>query len=579
MTNEKTQLETMVIEQQSSILSAFRVHVHSSQADALLLTESECSQSLIIADQEESPKPADLYRYQDKSVAGMDSSDCIETAGLLSICGIATPYSQNLLDRWTSLPQFDDRIRAAERDAQIEKKERLQPMVESDDEDETDPSRTLSGNGARMATSRKSDSIQPLFTEAHGIPVPTREHSFGPAAPPSPAASPRASRSSVIAPVNEEESPTSPRSSISSLPVDAAAAVEAKEDDDDIDLEIPWTLCTRKHYWKYIDNKIVRSDTDQPPMTAFAERNSWTEIMASWVCKEAIREAGYRVTQVQKEKRDGRRTKFETCFCVEKPLQFQQVKQLVERTVELYRQRKPATPPPPPPPAVRRSSFNRPPSSPLNVPHVNGVDRDRTPIPHRLAQQPVDRPTTSMLYPPPPPRLDRSHSEPGSSPGSRSTPMPVPGFQVGSNSHATSLHIPMAPSSPYSSSLPMGPQSPQQAPYNTLYNSNPQLTYPPNPSYKTGQGMQQSHQPFNTTMPHSPLRQSHLQPTSKSRYEDEYTTADSEQSDRDRRRQRSKSRSRYEQDRRRKGHKKSKAAGALLGVGGLTALLDGLSGL
>jgi hypothetical protein len=73
-----------------------------------------------------------------------------------------------------------------------------------------------------------------------------------------------------------------------------------------------------------------------------------------------------------------------------------------------------------------------------------------------------------------------------------------------------------------------------------------------------------------------------MNPIPNRRYDDGFTTSDSE-AERPRRR-RSKSRSRYSYDKERDGGKKKsstgrKAAGALLGVGGLAALLDGLSGL
>jgi hypothetical protein len=274
--------------------------------------------------------------------------------------------------------------------------------------------------------------------------------------------------------------------------------------------------------------------------------------MASWVCKEAIREAGYKFTQVQKDVQDGRRTKFETCFCVEKPLQFEQVKQLVERTVEIYRQKKP----PSPAPQVRRSSFNRPPP----------IDRDRTPVPHKT-HPPMGRPTGAMLVPPHvPPPLSRSISTPG--------PGPLPGFHQAQNPRASNLHIPIPPG-PYSTSMPQGPYSPQmpQGPYSPqLYNS-PQTIYPLNPTFNNPPGLPPHLQPHNLGVPQSPLRQSHLHP--KSKYDDEFTTSESD-SGKDRRRRRSKSRSR---DVKKKSHNKSKAAGVLMGVGGLTALLDGLSGL
>jgi hypothetical protein len=70
------------------------------------------------------------------------------------------------------------------------------------------------------------------------------------------------------------------------------------------------------------------------------------------------------------------------------------------------------------------------------------------------------------------------------------------------------------------------------------------------------------------------------------RYDDDFTTSESELERPRRRRSKSKSRT-YEKERERERDKYGKkshmgrkaAAGALLGVGGLTALLDGLSGL
>jgi hypothetical protein len=66
------------------------------------------------------------------------------------------------------------------------------------------------------------------------------------------------------------------------------------------------------------------------------------------------------------------------------------------------------------------------------------------------------------------------------------------------------------------------------------------------------------------------------------KYDDDSMTSDSGG---ERRRRRSKSRRRYDREKgrdgegRRKKHGKSAAVGTLMGIGGLTALLDGLSGL
>ncbi|KAJ4370404.1 hypothetical protein N0V83_004922 [Neocucurbitaria cava] len=352
--NERAQLETLILEQQLSILFTYKSHEQAPRPDCRLLMEADSSQSIIALDRKDTPAPVSLHRYQDDYIASLDITPSFESEWLQAVCSITSSQAERLLERWTSLPQFDSRLRDAEREVRKQKAEFQQPSVESDSEEERKYRSKLAGSGTKL--SQKHDTLQPLFSDSTTIPVPipipipipVPELTYGPRAPLSPAASPRTSRNSLPTPANEQYSPTSPRSSISSLPVEAAAAMEAKDEDEDIDLEIPWTLCTRRHYWKHIDAKQVASNTDQLSSLAFIERSSWTEIMASWVCKEAIREAGYKFTQAQKDQKDGRRTKLETCFCIEKPLQFDQVKQLVERTVEIYRKTAPPTPPPQP---------------------------------------------------------------------------------------------------------------------------------------------------------------------------------------------------------------------------------------
>lgn len=100
--------------------------------------------------------------------------------------------------------------------------------------------------------------------------------------------------------------------------------------------------------------------------------------------------------------------------------------------------------------------------------------------------------------------------------------------------------------------------------------------YTPNPSFNTTGVPPHVQQAYNIGRPQSPLRQSFPR-SSKSKYEEEVSTTDSD-SAKDRRRRRSKSRSRHVPEPKKKSNK-SKAAGVLMGVGGLTALLDGLSGL
>lgn len=550
--------------------------------------EGDSSQSLVITGRGEAPRSSTLRSYQDEDLTSLDTSIYTEANGLPAVLTASASRVERLLQRWTSLPLFERRLQDEERERQRQRWETQQATVESDSEEESRTSK-LSGDGARRT--HRSGSIEPLFTEVNGTPSPPQEKQYGPTTPPTPIATPRTSRTSMPPATNEQYPIASPRSSLGSLPVEAAAAVEAKEEDSEADLEIPWKLCTRKYYWRFVDAKMVSSNTDQAYSLAYSERSSWTEIMASWVCKEAIREAGFRYTSYQKERKDNRRIRGETCFCIERPLQFEQVKRLVERTVDIYR--KAAAPSPPQQPQVRRSSFNRPPP-PHGILKGGAFDRNRTPVP-RSTHPPLDRSITSNHLPPPPgpPPLDRSLSMPG--PGLIPPPPPPPP-QSNVNSRTPNLQIPMSNQyAPQQPPLPQSPRLPQYPPQTNGYppqmmntTATPQyfppppanvpFTNPPLPSHSQPQNQ-------NYSIQASPLRQSYMRPSNR-RYDDDFTTSESE-FERPRRR-RSKSRSRmYEKERERERDKYGKkshtgrkaAAGALLGVGGLTALLDGLSGL
>ncbi len=535
------------------------------------------------------PRPSSLRSYQDEELRSLDTSVYTEANGLPAVFSISVSRAEHLLQHWTSLPLFERRLRDEERERQRQKQEYQQATVESDSDEEHSHTSKLSGDGARRA--HRSGSVQPLFTEVNDMSSLPQEKHYGPSAPPTPITTPRTSRTSMPPATSEQYTSASPRSSLGSLPVEAAAAVEAKEEDSDVDLEIPWKLCTRKYYWRFVDAKQVSSNTDQAYSLAYLERNSWTEIMASWVCKEAITEAGLRFTQYQKERKDSRRTRGETCFCIERPLQFEQVKRLVERTVEIYR--KAAPPTPPQQPQARRSSFHRPPPPP-NASKGNTFDRERTPVP-RNTHPPLDRANSSTHFAPPPgpPPLDRSFSMPGAG-------LVPPSPQQNINNRSLNLQIP-GPSQ-YASQLPPRPHSPrlpQYPPQTNGYPSQPMNTpvappyYPPPPNAPFANAPLPPHpqlQPQNYPIQASPLRQSYMNPgfTGTRRYDDDFTTSESEIERPRRRRSKSKGRM-YEKERERererdkygkKSHTGRKAAaGALLGVGGLTALLDGLSGL
>lgn len=522
-----------------------------------------------------SSKPADLYRYQERFLTSLDTTESNESEWLPAVCGIAKSHLERLLEKWTRLRQFNEKISDEEWKRDTEKKYTQQPTVDSDDEEYI--VQGLGVNDARLMTPtpQRPGGVQPLFSDTTFLPPPTpkgRPRSTSPAS--SSGASPRSSINSLASTNPTEYSPISPRTSITSLPVEAAAAVEAKDQDNDLDLEIPWTVCTRKHYWKYVDGKVKNTNTDLPSSSAFSDQHSWTEIPPSWVCAEAVKEARYKYTQVQKERQDGRRTKLETSFCIERPLTFDEVQRLVERTVELYRQNKP----PSPRPSSRRTSFDRPSGRHSNR---SSLDRDRTPL---ASQQqppppPLNRSTTTYpaQLPPPPPRgLDRTHSMPLGGPA-------FPTLNIASATSQAYLQVP-GPGSPYTQQT-RPPTYPAQPPLQS-----PSGIYPP-PIF----AQEASQKPYSrgvpTTIPQSPLRQTHAHAhahphSSNARRQDEHyssasTTSDSDNTARSRS---SKHRSRSRRSSNSHSHhgthstkgKKAGALGTIATVGGLAALLDGI---
>jgi hypothetical protein len=496
--NEKTQLEVAVIEQQLAIISAFRAY-ESSNPEARLLMEKDSAESLVT--RKDNAKPADLYRYQGQSMANMDF---LETSGeqfYSSVCKISDAYREDLLDRWTRLRQVEESMGYEQK----QKRDTQQPTVETDSEEDADRAPAVKAHTGGAFNPAPLDTMYDYTAPLS----PTS--SYG--------ASPRSSLNSFAS--QAPWPPMSPAPNPPSTPIKAAAAVEARDTDDEGNLEIPWTLCTRKYHWRYIDDKLKDSNTDMLSSEAYKDRNSWTEILATWVCKEAIKEQGYDYTQVQKERRVGRQTKFETCFCIQQALTFEQVRSLVERTVEIYRASQTETPPL----SRRRSSSYA--QSQLPTP----------PRPMPVARNTLDRTASLPAKTPPNLSIPNWNRHPSTPPNSY-PPHPSTSFPPQYNQHP--------PWAPY--------PSPSSIPY-----------YPPN----TGP----VRLPPNNPAPLHPKRRHNS--VSKMDYLDVSSTSDSDDTAYQKRRSRSRRSSASSQ----KKKKKHSTVGTLAKVGGLVTLLDGIADL
>ncbi|KAF2499825.1 hypothetical protein BU16DRAFT_558118 [Lophium mytilinum] len=473
--NEKLRMEVLIIEQQISLSSVSRLYDELRRSEAFssprLLENSDASNSIIVVEKEcelSATTPTSLVQYQDPSLAQIPHNDPKELAQVLCV---STEHIDHLIARWTRLQEVLEEMDRMQHEAeeqtkqqQHDRRQNQQPTVESEDSDDqlgTLPGVNRSGRSFPAPTPQRPGSIPPLFPDLPTLPmrVPDRRVSSAvPVSPPSSqyGVSPRSSGTLATSPSLLSQSSQSPRTSISSLPIRAAAAVTAKDEDESVDLKIPWRICDKRYYWEFIDGNVERSNAPLRVSAPFADRNAWTEILASWVCKEALREGGYDYTQIKTERNEEGRTKLETAFSIPRPLTFDEVERLVERTVELYRKRqRPRSP-------KRRSSSSSYQHYPVQ-PRISSA-ADRTP---RSIPPPI------QTYPP---SLDRATTFPGPNPNYN--PFPY-------NPASPNMQHPSYPA-PYAPQYSQAPLTPRSAHQRTSFsNTSPRTSMHNHPSYST----------------------------------------------------------------------------------------------
>ncbi|KAF2196421.1 hypothetical protein GQ43DRAFT_476342 [Delitschia confertaspora ATCC 74209] len=535
VSNEKDQLESLIIEQQISLLSVWRIHENRCQSqnavDPELLMEGGSSQNLTITEEEKALTPAGLCKFKDPALMGLDSSST-DVERSLVICRISKARMDYVLERWTRLHELESRVEDFESQTGTQRKANQQQTVEYDESDYKLSSSPMSPT---------SPIVVPGFDRG----------------PFSPASSCGVSPKSPGQPLPSGYSPQSPTASISTLPMAAAAVANAKNEDEDVQLGIPWRLCSRQYHWDFIDGKVQHSNTDIPPSDALTDRHSWTEIMASWLDKQAIKEAGYNYSQVQKDWRERGRTRFETCFVIQQPLVFSEVQRLVERTVELFRKTRSLTPPSSK--AKRRSSSSK---HTLYPPQLVSEDRNRT----SLANQPprLDRSATSYPFPHQPQYTDHAKSFPHSP---QSFPPTLSHLSNLTPNATTNLHLPNQP----------GPYCPQTTPYSPQAHPIQTRPYSPHISPTPAFSQRSTHpsglpQALGPYLP-LPVSQPHFSAATLCD-----STSDSGDTSEPRHRRSSKSSSSNRSKHRDSSYQRRRRStvGTLAKVGGLAALLDGI---
>ena len=360
------QLQSSIIEQQMSLIRVSRLYQEyllNKSAVLELPPGANHHQALIQCDEREA-NPRTLVQYQEPSLSqGYPSRT--EMEDLARVRRIARPYIDTLLHRWTrpeearmlKNPSFQRSSTSSDRGRWE------QPTVESDSEDDfdvpRDPSRRLDRSAPILmpvnenedVDFERSPPVSPLVMTGYASSLlrsRSPRRSSRASSPLSRASSPfsrasslssrrlsLSSRSSIS--LDNYTSRATPPSPHSPIFADAAAVTALPYQNNPDPKNIPWRLCLNSTYWDYQGPKITGSNTRSSHIPALSDRNAMTEILATFVVREALDEAALPYRSVNRDSFDGHRTRFDACFLIQRPMGWEEVRRLVARSQVLRR--------------------------------------------------------------------------------------------------------------------------------------------------------------------------------------------------------------------------------------------------
>ncbi|KAF2094041.1 hypothetical protein NA57DRAFT_60690 [Rhizodiscina lignyota] len=367
---EKMQLECLVVEQQLSFLRAAQLFdiYHRRHADSgLQLIPLDQSAQALTLFEEHAPNPSKLSKYQDSTLVGTRAAN--ETERLAMVRRASSPYIDYLLERWTRL---------------LEIRRSQQPRVDSDDssDDETPPGTTYS-NGLKSPPGpilthideEEDEVTRSTPTSPIGIPERMRRPR-APMSPTSPSSWNGRTASYFPAPPVKPPSSTgsSPRTSFSASSTPRPVRQPNPEQVQDGRKSIHWRLRVGNKYWDHENERVINSNTQLDPSQVHVEKNSGTDILATYASETAIEDMGYSFDRVKVPRNDGGQTKMETLYCIRRALTFPEVEALVGRSNRLWEQRYKK-----PRPQLSHPALDRSVSSPLPIPGLASASRLQTP--------------------------------------------------------------------------------------------------------------------------------------------------------------------------------------------------------
>jgi len=388
VSTERLQMQSLIIEQQMSLIRVYRLYQEYSLSKAAFPEVLPNQGMELIQYDEREANPMALALYQESSLSKVWPA-ATETEDLKRVKRIARSYVEQLLRRWTRLDEIEQRMidEGSPTHQGNDRGRWEQPFVEDDSEDdfvyhrEGPPRHSMGSAGPvlmpvnedlnfdRNTPSPKagvpvSPSVNirrtsvpvtapvpaPMprsLSTSNYLPSPTNPYfppSTSPSMPqrsryspvPSPLSSPRTSVS--------VESPTTPRDSNGSLHGESSQQQHQQQQQAPPAAPpgpaIPWRLKQNSATWDFHGPSITDANTAASHMGALADRSAVTEIMAAHVSRAALAERGLAFQAVHKDVGDGRRTRFDTCFVVYRPLAWPDVLDLVRLTDVLRRREK-----------------------------------------------------------------------------------------------------------------------------------------------------------------------------------------------------------------------------------------------
>ncbi|KAF2842678.1 hypothetical protein M501DRAFT_925018 [Patellaria atrata CBS 101060] len=352
---EREQLEALIIDQQMIILKVYEIYNGTHSLENMNCEHLRPTANMSLARRgDQACRLFVLKQFQERSLVNLYPIPP-ENERLALVRGLAVPHIEDILAKWTRLPEIEADFRkfqagyeSSEREEMTEFRKRQQPQVESVIS-EQDAQYLKDSNDRMTSGTFQSPMLQrpiftnPIFNGHSSVPVniplrnPDHSHPLTPE-----------SSNAILSPKKPANHttplPDSPRSSISSTVHTQAAAVAKLDvlEHHDHDLGIPWRICLPEQYWSFIDGRQVEGNTRIPLEHLRNNRSAWTEITAAWVCKPALEAGRYDFQSIQKEVRHGKNesnTRLEPCWTISRALTYVEVKELVEHTIQIFRDR------------------------------------------------------------------------------------------------------------------------------------------------------------------------------------------------------------------------------------------------